>query len=126
MEEYLKTTLADLRATEFAKLREMQIAIRRELTKMKMDIYTAPAANAAKGKALKRVLAQSLTVIREHYIKNPRPKKVVAPLAKKTVTAAAGAGTEKPKKATPAKTASAAPKAAKTAEKAKPTKKSKE
>jgi ribosomal protein L29 len=88
----------DLRAYDAAGLRETEGEIRKALVGIRMDIYTAKSAHAAKIKGLRRSLARLLTV------KNASGKKTAA----KTAAPKAAAAAPKAKKA-------AAPKAKKPA-----------
>jgi ribosomal protein L29 len=104
-----KLKMADVRGIDAAKLNETAKAIRLELAKIRMDIYTAKGASAAKVRGLRTALARVMTFRTEQMKKMPK----AAPKAPAAVKAPAKA------KAPKAAKAEAAPKAAKAAPKAK-------
>lgn len=63
--DYLKLTAKELKNAEKEDLVAAEKDIRKQLAELRMDIYTASAANLAKKKKLKRSLARLLTVRNE-------------------------------------------------------------
>ena len=101
--ELHKLSTADLRGQEATKLGETETSIRKELGKIRMDIYTARNQHTAKIRGLRKTLARLLTVRHEVAAKTPK-----APKAAKAVVAPKA----KPAKAVAPKTAPAKAKAA--------------
>lgn len=115
--ELHKLKTADIRGLEASQLRETEQEIRRELVKIRMDIYTAKSASGSKIRGLKTSLARLLTVATEKGLKKVAVKAPAAPKAAKPAKAAA------PKAAKPAKAEKAPAAAAKKPAKAKTSKK---
>lgn len=113
--ELHKLKIADMRAFDAAQFRETEQEIRRELVKIRMDIYTAKSASGAKVRGLRTSLARLLTVANEKGLRKAA-KVAAAPKAPKA------AAKPKAAKAAPAAKAEKAP-AAKKPAKAKTTKK---
>lgn len=77
--ELHKLTSADLKGLDVTKLRETENDLRKQLVDIRMDVYAAKAASAAKVKGLRRSLARLLTFGNDLARKNPAPAKVKAP-----------------------------------------------
>jgi ribosomal protein L29 len=102
----------DIRALDAAALKETEGEIRKALVGIRMDIYTAKSAHAAKIKGLKKSLARLLTVrnagAKKVVAKPAAPKAAAAPKAKKAAAAPKAkkaAGETKAKAAKSTKTA---------------------
>ncbi len=63
--DYLKLSAKELKNSEAEDLKVAEGDIRKQLAELRMDIYTASAANLAKKKKLKKSLARILTVKNE-------------------------------------------------------------
>lgn len=118
-----KMKIADIRGLEGSKSRETEQEIRRELVKMRMDIYTAKSAQGAKSRGLRTALARLLTVRAEEAAKQPKQAaKAKAPAAPKAKAEPKAKAVAAPKAEKTPKATKAAPKA-ETKTKAKPSKK---
>lgn len=81
----------EIKTYDVARLREREVEVRRELAKIRMDIYTPKAQQGAKVRGLKKVLARLLTAstAKKVSVKASKPSPV-ATKAKSKVKKAAG------------------------------------
>lgn len=101
-----KLSTDEVRGWDPAKRKEAADDIRRDLGKMRMDIYTAKSQNSGKIRGLKKSLARLMTIRSEEAKKAPKVAKPVAakPAAKaKAKPAKAAAPVAKAKEKTAAK-----------------------
>lgn len=105
--ELFQLTGEEVRSYDAAKLKETATAIRHELAKIRMDIYTARNQHTGKIRGFKKSLARLLTVTSAN--RNAAPK---APKAPKAAPVAKSPKAPKAAKAAVAKAPAKAPKAA--------------
>ena len=71
----VKTSLEEMRKMNYAQIKETEEEVRRDLLKMKLDVYTAPSAQTSKVRNLKKTLAKVMTVKTEKRAEETKTRK---------------------------------------------------
>lgn len=70
--ELTNITCEEARGFDQAKSRETELEIRRELTQLRVDVYSNPAATTSTKKKLRKSLARLMTVRSEQALKSKK------------------------------------------------------
>jgi ribosomal protein L29 len=108
----IKASMNDVRGLDLAALNEAETDIRKEMAKMRLDLYAATGSQTSKTRTMRKTLARVMTVKTQLLKQKPKattqetkaPKKEAAPKvkAKAPVKAKATAATKTKTKAKPA------------------------